>query len=859
MKNEFTIKGPDGKGSRGSSPARYATQYMARDLATEQVTPVRKNSMDDFVQRYFLRESATDKAIEYNSEPSSYNGFLLTSPPTPVQTEQEAGPGDEPLPPRRRKTLRERRRERSEARRQRKADRMKARMARKEVTSDTSETDDDSLDENDLKAEFRKAQGKGGLAFGYGEISLSHDSLVAASNDIQRMFDEGKTIFKTVISFDQEYLRLNKIVDPSLGDDISAGDYRGNIDQLKLRRAITHGLDRMSRSQGYDDLRWIGVIQVDTEHVHCHLVMGDAGRGLVTKDGTQKGKLTQKSMSQLRRGIDSVLDEQKEVAYLSSQVGIERSNVVSWLRRWTYESIHRESDPQFILSLLPENKNLWRASTNAKVMKRPNRLVTELVERRLARPGSPMPTAMAKVRHYADTRALKERLGNQERDRLVEEGRRRIVEKCVNSVYRELGKIKDEEKTTSTEMMRLMGSDFDDLMAASVVSRKATGDTGADEHSTDKPDQEELSQEEFALRIQSYSARLAHHRARRNEFTRKKREWEKADRLGQASVSSRVMYDFYRVEEDYHRKVEAKYMHFMQFETRDRDWQKDWKVVEEYGRRLTRLKQLREDDTVARIKDPEQAERYGRELYGMSGGHQLAGGLTVDGQRVTPTRIVDKRIATMEMTYQNMVDEVVENWSAAGARPVVVDPSDTSTGLRRILDSELSDEDRPFGDVDIYTPGARVAVSFTPEFAFTDVKGLDMQDMRYERLSDSPVGDRTRSLFMRMAARREAAVESARLWMENTEAGDEVDAELGEALGDVAEMKAVVSEVLREGVLRSRLRQQVDQINRQRALEDVEGEIPSGVTVPPDKPLRKSLNRSVDMTVVAESDSDMEF
>src|SRR5699024_2495861 len=124
-----------------------------------------------------------------------------------------------------------------------------------------------------IKTEMRQAQGDGGVAFGYGSVSLSDDQLRAASKDIQRRFESGKTVLKTVLSFDESYLKKHGIV----GEDFSCqkvGDYRGHIDQMQLRMAVMHGLDRMSGgTSGFDDLRYVGVIQVDTEHVHCHLAI----------------------------------------------------------------------------------------------------------------------------------------------------------------------------------------------------------------------------------------------------------------------------------------------------------------------------------------------------------------------------------------------------------------------------------------------------------------------------------------------------------------------------------------------------------------------------------------------------------
>ena len=59
-----------------------------------------------------------------------------------------------------------------------------------------------------------------------------------------------------------------------------AGDYSGEIDEMKLRLGVMSGVERMARTC-YDDLRYVGVIQVDTKNVHAHVVMVNAGEGSV--------------------------------------------------------------------------------------------------------------------------------------------------------------------------------------------------------------------------------------------------------------------------------------------------------------------------------------------------------------------------------------------------------------------------------------------------------------------------------------------------------------------------------------------------------------------------------------------------
>ena len=123
-------------------------------------------------------------------------------------------------------------------------------MARREAT-ETFDT------VSGVKQGMRSAQGLGGVAFGStgrddpGDMSMSDRKIRRVSKDIQRQFDEGKTVLKTVLSFDTEYLRRMGVVDAGF-EPRNRGDFRGNIDQMKLRLAVMDGMRKLGRK--FDDL-----------------------------------------------------------------------------------------------------------------------------------------------------------------------------------------------------------------------------------------------------------------------------------------------------------------------------------------------------------------------------------------------------------------------------------------------------------------------------------------------------------------------------------------------------------------------------------------------------------------------------
>lgn len=578
-----------------------------------------------------------------------------------------------------------------------------------------------------LKRRMKQAQGRAGVAFGYGQVSLSDDALKAASDNIQKLFEQGHTVMKTVLSFDEDYLRRHKLI-PDGFVPRNKGDYRGKLDQMKLRLAIMNGLDRMGR-MFYDDLRYVAVIQVDTMHVHCHLAMVDAGVGTKAADGTQKGKIGDRAKMVLRRGIDSWLDEKKHVKHLSSAVGYERRNVTTFVKRWAHQQMLRESLPQFLLACLPADRRMWRYSSNAKAMHKPNRIVREIVEEALAMPGSPYPEAMARVQKYANWRRKNEGLSRQEWERLVEQGRERIIERGVNGVYALLRGLPQDSLRIKTPMLDVMSLDYED-MAARFARRAAS--------STSRARNEKDDLIGFGFRLRSYSKRLKHHIERREHFHAQAKNWEIADAAGATRPESRAMHRFYREEEAYHARCAAKYRHLLNFLPSSTEWQQWVDEVTEYGEKLMSLEMLRKDQSLRKMKDPAEAEKTGLEIYGQRGG-----GLMALGDKESLAEL-DRRIAAMRQTRERKVGELRMKLAAAGLR---LEEGETPNRLTAV-------------------PGA--------EHPFEEVKALDLHHMRFDFSHDVEVGARGRASFVDWAGRRARALHDAIAYLEATQQTDEI-------------------------------------------------------------------------------------
>ena len=542
--NEFSVPTVDG-GSRGNTPGDYVIRYMARNGATEDLTPVRYDDNDAYVTRYMARREATER---YDS------------------------------------------------------------VGR-------------------IKQGMRDAQGLGGVAFGstgdgdMGDISMSHRKVKAVSKDIQKQFESGKTVLKTVVSFDLPYLKRTGIVDEDF-EPRRRGDYRGNIDQMKLRLAIMHGMDRMSRR--FDDLEWVGVIQVDTMHVHCHLCMVDKGRGRVMPDGTQRGKLDEDDKRMLRRGIDMQLDEMQPVKMLASSVAYDRRNARCFIKKYTHQVMAQNGTPQLLMACLPDDRRLWRANTNRKEMRKANAITREFVEQVLAQPDSGYDKAMREIGDYARARQMREDLTGREYRELVANGRERLVTDCMNGVYSILKDVPESRMRTTTPMLDIMSMEYTDM---------------AEDAMTDP-------MLEFGFRLRSYSSRLDYHKKEHKRYHDARVHYEEAEEAGEASEDSKPLYDFYKFEEEYNAMLMAKYQHFLAFLPPDEEYEGEFDDLMKYRDSIVNMDAMITDRSMRR-RSPDSAEDYGMRVYGQRGGRFA----------VTAPQVLEQRLERMLATYDRKVDD----------------------------------------------------------------------------------------------------------------------------------------------------------------------------------------------------------
>ena len=383
-----------------------------------------------------------------------------------------------------------------------------------------------------------------------------------------------------------------------------------------------NGMEKMAR--GYDDLQYIGVIQVDTRHVHCHIAMVDRGRGNLMRDGTQRGKILESGKEALRHGIDLFIDEKQAVKMLSSNTEYDRRNTICFVKKYTHRAMDNRGFAQFLLACLPDDRRLWRAGTNRKEMQKPNAIVREYVNEILALPDSGYREALASVDRYARNRVQRESLSGEEYRKFYAEGQRRIIEGCMNSVYSVLSKIPTEEFYIRTPMMETMALPYED-MAAEAASDPMI---------------------EFGFKLRSYKARLDHHRSERHKYHDAVRDYERAQESGDADESSRPLYDYFKFEEEYNAMLMAKYQYFLSFIPPDEEYMKGFEEILEYRDRIYRTRGMMTDSEMKKMS-PTNAENYGLRVYGEEGGRMAV---------VNPAGL-EARIQRMEQTLETMQEE----------------------------------------------------------------------------------------------------------------------------------------------------------------------------------------------------------
>ena len=489
IKNEFT-NNARGRGSRGASPGQYVTRYMAREDATEVLTPIQVITPDAYdshsFMRYMIRENATEKLKQKDDD---------------ILIHADEHTHGSPLV---------------------------------------------------LKHSFKRQEKLAGRAFGSKGISLSHDELIESSDEIQKAFDEGHTVQKIVLSFTEKYLRDTEVLDSNFKHR-GRGSYRGQIDQLKLRRAISNGVENMMKAGGYVNPEWVGTIQVDTSHVHAHLALVDKEFSPKRRasDGADRGKINKREQDMFRKGIHYTLEDTKDLKAFHQQTSLERRNTVTFIKDYAYSTMYNNSSMQILIASLPKDRQHWRYSSNRKSMQYANKIATQIVERVFENEPekSGYKKAMDAVNHYADESARLNGLNTDERQKLVDNGRERIIERSVNGLYGVIKKLDPKLLHVRTPMIDVQSRSDEELVQA--MSRQT--------------EKREFDLVDFSLRVRGYHEREQEHRDVADSIYDLIQEYDEAERAGYVDHTAHVMRLFYEEEMRYRMGLTDKYRTFLSF------------------------------------------------------------------------------------------------------------------------------------------------------------------------------------------------------------------------------------------------------------------------------------------------------
>lgn len=160
-----------------------------------------------------------------------------------------------------------------------------------------------------------------GRCFNLNHLSLATSLIEETTTSIQKAFDEAHTVLLMVVSFDTNFLRNKGVL---VKEDTIRTYYnpRGAVanqtDELKLRSAVKHGLNKLTETLGYTKPIAIGSIQLDTDNPHAHIVLTETAprhesNAKLFYDGLEWGTLSPQQIDVFSKAIEFDLNQTYEV------------------------------------------------------------------------------------------------------------------------------------------------------------------------------------------------------------------------------------------------------------------------------------------------------------------------------------------------------------------------------------------------------------------------------------------------------------------------------------------------------------------------------------------------------------------
>ncbi len=675
-------------------------------------------------------------------------------------------------------------------------------MLRQDATERLKMSGEPNVSVYELEHEFEELDRLSGRSFGNRGISLSDDTVRDSSERIQEAFDEGHSVQKVILSFTEDYLKDNGVLSPDYVHR-GRGSYKGEIDQLKLRQAITNGVDKMTTVGNYANPEWVGVIQIDTNNVHAHLAIVDTefSPSRMMSDGRDKGKLTQREMMQLRRGIQYELNEMKAIKGFHKQVSLERQNVVGYVKDYVNDHIEKNSRLQILMASLPEDQSMWRYGTNRKEMQYPNELaeqyVQEIFEQQPVRSG--YREATRSIEHYIEGRVQTEDIDRAEQARLQRNGRNLIVERSVNGVYDSLKAFDKTLLTTWTPMLDIQSSSEDELLG--------NLSDGFDEVG-------------FELRVRGYNNRRKHHAEESVRYKELVDNFEDAVDDDAVSSDAYMLHRFYQEELQWNMALTDKYRSFFRLNGRyDREMkERHTPEYEQLSNEYERLK-VQDDfielvdsgfdfeqlDGIADIDDifinAKDVDYQLEELYGVRQGSRVFSSIYREGFEEELRQDKSNYVEDLRnYTFDCFVDGVMTQNEWVALQPDHRDVDGYTYEL------SVSDRSRYFNK----PSEPKITEDGVTDEHFDAVKALDIHHLGidYYTKMDRSIAKINRERFAESMQWREYFVNGAVNFLESTEQSSQVSA-LGPVRSDIQDMRRTVNEMSRDGLIPT-----IDEISR---------------------------------------------
>lgn len=143
-----------------------------------------------------------------------------------------------------------------------------------------------------------------GVGFDLNHVAMTRQQMWARAREAQQAYDRGATVKQMVISFDTSYLKKMGLISDDVKEPIKRGDFRGQVDQERLRMAVQDGIQALVAASRMHQPQIAAAIQTDTAQLHVHLCLWDND----PKVKNDRGKLSQEQLQAFRDGLETSLD-----------------------------------------------------------------------------------------------------------------------------------------------------------------------------------------------------------------------------------------------------------------------------------------------------------------------------------------------------------------------------------------------------------------------------------------------------------------------------------------------------------------------------------------------------------------------